>query len=393
MLSSFLGFVVVSLSLVSSTSAAAVGKPVGYGSATTGGGNATPQTPSSNSQLASWLSDGTARVILLDKIYDFTNEYGTVSYQACSPWTCSPNPQSILNTLSGTCDGQTIRNVTVNKAGFQTRLGVGSNKTLMGKGSNAGIKGIGLEIKNGVSNIIVQNIKITDINHQYVWGGDGLLISDASNVWIDHNYFNRPGRQFLTTGFGKANGVTISNNYFDGTATWSTGCDNHHYWGMILAGNGDKVTLMNNWFYYTAGRSPHTGGQASSDTLLYHFVNNYFSSISGHALDIGQGTRVLAEGNYFDNVKTPIAGVDASYGHLYFPTTVDDAYPCNDNGMGRYCEWNRMAGGSGTPAVYLDKTVFNTVLKSDAAVKGLKPMGVADVPAYVKANAGVGKVN
>ncbi|KAL0574029.1 hypothetical protein V5O48_001176 [Marasmius crinis-equi] len=376
---------------------------------TTGGGNATPQTPTSNAQLASWLSDSTARVILLDRIFDFTSEYGTSSVQACSPWTCTPNPQSILNTIAGTCDGHTIRTVTVNTAGYGTRLGVGSNKTLMGKGSNSGVKGIGLEIKNGVSNVIIQNIRITDINHQYVWGGDGseysqpprlfrtngpqVLISDASRVWIDHNYFNRPGRQFLTTGFGQANGVTISNNYFDGTATWSTGCDNHHYWGMILAGNGDKVTLMNNWFYFTAGRSPHTGGQASTDTLLYHFVNNYFSDNTGHAFDIGQGSRVLAEGNYFNNVKTPIIGVEAGLAHLYFPTVVNDANACSNNAMGRVCEWNRIAGNSGTPAVYLDQAVFSTALKTDAAVKGLKPMAVADVPAFVQANAGVGKVN
>ena len=120
---------------------------------------------------------------------------------------------------------------------------------------------------------------------------------------------------------------------------------------------------------------------------------------------------MLAEGNYFDGVKTPIAGVEAVTGHLYFPTTVDDAYACSDNSMGRYCEWNRIAGGSGTPGTYLDKSVFSTSLKSgtcalsssfwlliysfgiDDVVKSLKPMGVADVPAYVKANAGVGKVN
>ncbi|KAL0574027.1 hypothetical protein V5O48_001174 [Marasmius crinis-equi] len=387
MVATVLGLAILSLSLASSASAAAVGTPVGYGSATTGGGNATPQTPSSNAELADWLSDDTARVILLDKIYDFTSEYGTEQATACSAWTCTPNPQRILQ---DTCDGQSAT-VTINKAGHSTNLAVGSNKTLMGKGSESGIKGIGLQLTNGVSNIIIQNIRITDINHEFVWGGDGLLISDASNVWVDHNYFNRPGRQFLTTGFGKADGVTISNNHFDGTATYSTGCDGHHYWAMILAGNGDKVTLLNNWFYYTAGRSPHSGGQASTDTLLYHLVNNYFSDNTGHALDIGQGTSALAEGNYFQNVNTPIAGVEEGLAHLYFPTTVEDANPCLD-ALGRYCEWNRM-DASGTPATFVDSAVLGTSIGSDAAVKGITPMSVGDVPAYVQANAGVGKVN
>jgi len=183
------------------------------------------------------------------------------------------------------------------------------------------------------------------------------------------------------SGFDAANGVTISNNYFDGTATWSTGCDNHHYWGLILAGNGDKLTFMNNWIYFTAGRSPHSGGQASSDTLLYHFVNStsvylihiraltffqpvdYISDNTGHALDIGQGTYMVAEGNYIENVKQPIAGVDVN-GHLYFPSTVDDANACQNAGWGRYCEWNRIAGNSGSVSTYLDTRPFSTAMKS-----------------------------
>ncbi|KAF5358763.1 hypothetical protein D9758_008553 [Tetrapyrgos nigripes] len=376
-------------------SALAIGTAQGYGSKATGGGNATPQVPSSNQDLVNWLSDSTPRVIQLNSIYDFTTFYGTATSTACNPWSCSPNPQSILNAIAGTCDGHTTRSVTINAAGSRTNLKVGSNKTLIGKGSNAGIKGIGLTLTGGVSNIIIQNIKITDINHQYVWGGDGILIAGASNVWIDHNYFNRPGRQFLTTGFDSANGVTISNNVFDGTATWSTGCDGHHYWAIILAGNGDKVTFMNNWIHTTAGRSPHSGGEASTDTLLYHFVNNYISDNTGHALDMGQGTNMIAEGNYFENVVTPLIGIDAN-AHLYFPTVVDDANQCANSGWGRYCEWNRIAGNSGTISSSLnirDTRPFSTALNTDSAVKGLKPMPVADVPAFVQANAGVGKIN
>jgi hypothetical protein len=77
--------------------ALAVGTPFGQAAGTTGGGSATAQVPSSLAELTSWLSDGTARVILLDKIYDFTSAEGTATGTACKPWTCSPNPQvSIL---------------------------------------------------------------------------------------------------------------------------------------------------------------------------------------------------------------------------------------------------------------------------------------------------------
>ncbi|KAF9256970.1 hypothetical protein L218DRAFT_949569 [Marasmius fiardii PR-910] len=194
MLSSILGLAIFSLSFVSSVSTAAVGRPVGYGS-------------------------------------------------GVDP------PCTTVNNISK-------RHADVNNAGFATRLGVGSNKTLIG---NSGI-------------------------HQHVWGGDGILISDASNVWIGHNYFKN--------------------------------------WGMILAGNGDKH-----------GYPP---------------------------LPLCQ--------------QTPIAGVNPN-GHMHFPTQVVDANACTDALMGVFA--------NGT----LWKLAF--LLSSDAAVKGLKPMAVADVPAYVKANAGV----
>ncbi|KIO24885.1 polysaccharide lyase family 1 protein [Tulasnella calospora MUT 4182] len=74
-------------------------------------------------------------------------------------------------------------NVTYNTAGADKNLVVASNKTILGQGSNAGIKGIGLRM-NGVSNIIIQNIQITDLNPQYVWGGDAseLISSSIPNL-------------------------------------------------------------------------------------------------------------------------------------------------------------------------------------------------------------------
>jgi hypothetical protein len=41
--------------------------------ATVGGGSAAAVTPTSNAQLVSYLSDSTARVIVLTKIFDFTS--------------------------------------------------------------------------------------------------------------------------------------------------------------------------------------------------------------------------------------------------------------------------------------------------------------------------------
>lgn len=48
------------------------------------------------------------------------------------------------------------------------------------------IKGRGIRIVSGASNIIVQNIKITELNPRYVWGGDAITLNQADLVWIDH---------------------------------------------------------------------------------------------------------------------------------------------------------------------------------------------------------------
>jgi pectin lyase len=46
---------------------AVVGKPEGFASGTTGGGSAACAIPSSVAQLKTWLTDSTARCIVLDK--------------------------------------------------------------------------------------------------------------------------------------------------------------------------------------------------------------------------------------------------------------------------------------------------------------------------------------
>ncbi|KAG8990709.1 hypothetical protein FRB94_013164 [Tulasnella sp. JGI-2019a] len=195
----------------------AVGTPFGYASGTTGGGTAAPATPTSNAQLVSWLGDSTARVIVLTSIYDFTRT--TVTGAGCKPWTCSPNAQIAIDKGSY-CENAEPNaaktTVTYDAAGLSPiYVGLQSNKTLLGKGSNTGIKGTGLYLR-GVQNVIIQNIRITTLNPEYVWGGDAIDIDGASYIWIDHNYIDHIGRQFVATGYGAVTHTTISNNVFNG---------------------------------------------------------------------------------------------------------------------------------------------------------------------------------
>ena len=53
--------------LIERATFAVVGKPEGFAAGTTGGGSAACAIPSSVTQLKTWLTDSTARCIVLDK--------------------------------------------------------------------------------------------------------------------------------------------------------------------------------------------------------------------------------------------------------------------------------------------------------------------------------------
>ncbi|KAB5590293.1 hypothetical protein CTheo_6255 [Ceratobasidium theobromae] len=364
--------------------ALAVGSPIGYATGTTGGAGATQAIPSSTAELASWLSDSTTRNILLDKTYDFTDTEGTVSAAGCMPWTCSPNPQLAINANNWCSSSYATITATYKQAGT-SGLVVGSNKTILGKGSAGWIKGKGLRITG--SNVIVQNIRLSDVNPQYVWGGDLISLEGASKVWIDHNYFKSVGRQMIVSHFDANTQITISNNYFDGQSTWSTGCDQHHYWAFLLTGNGDQITFARNYVYYTAGRGPHVG-DTSGYSQTVHIYNNYFNDITGHALDAGVGATVLLEGNYFNGVKTPSTG--NTNGVVFGPTSTTMNVQCSST-LSRDCVSNTLAGGSGSLPNSSNTAAISKFTAS--VVKSASIMDPASVPSYVLANAGLGKVN
>lgn len=61
------------------------GKPEGFASSTTGGGNTAAVYPSTTDELVSYLGDDSARVIVLTKTFDFTGTEGTTTSSGCAP--------------------------------------------------------------------------------------------------------------------------------------------------------------------------------------------------------------------------------------------------------------------------------------------------------------------
>jgi pectate lyase len=395
---------------------AATAAPMGFAAAVTGGAGGEEVTVSTPDQLVHELcrttgsagcTDNAPRTIKIASTIDFSSASlvpvaGCLTPNAAAPDKVCPAPKQREIMLTAQdwqkpyCEGQPTSTYAYDPVGTGG-IRVGSNKTLLGVGASAGIKGRGLLLKQGVANVIIRNLSITDINEGKVWGGDALTITDASGVWIDHNRFARIGRQFLVTGDGSANpkvdNLTISNNEFDGRSGYSIDCNGRHYWNILLYGNG-RVTMVGNWLHDFDGRAPKI---VSLDTgAIVQVVNNLFENSGGHALDYeGDPTRVLLEGNQFLDVPLPIAGSGdpAHRGQLFgfYEHTAATTAACNA-ALGRPCNAN-LASPAPTAR-------NNHIIQDGGAIDAMKseatrivtPYPTADVPATVRARAGVGKI-
>lgn len=66
--------------------------------------------------------------------------------------------------------------------GYTDKVRVGSNKSIIGKNSEAHLIGIGLFIKDA-KNVIIQNLAISKVSEGE---GDAIGVQKSENVWIDH---------------------------------------------------------------------------------------------------------------------------------------------------------------------------------------------------------------
>ncbi|KAH9108405.1 hypothetical protein LEN26_014124 [Aphanomyces euteiches] len=293
-----------------------IGAPPGLAAGTTGGGSATPVYPKTIAELKSYLGDSTPRVVVLNKTFDFRGSEGTTTETGCRPdfmRECIAKnngfksqdvilPTGDINNTGGCTNGQPV-SVTYDNAAAKSRLIITSNKTLRGEGLKGVIVGKGLWL-NG-DNIIVQNVHVTNLNPQYVWGGDGIFIQGFNNramknIWLDHVKVSLVGRQMLAINKGGVDSLTISNSEFDGQTSWSATCDGHHYWTLYFNGNA-KASFINNIVHHTSGRSPKIAGATS----FVHIANNHWYNNTGHSFEGSTGAYVLSEGNYFENTLLP----------------------------------------------------------------------------------------
>ncbi|POM58441.1 Pectin lyase [Phytophthora palmivora] len=376
-----------------------IGEAPGFAAGTTGGGTAEPDYPKDLKELETFLGDDEPRVIVLNKEFDFLGSNGSTTEQGCRPKIMEQcvaehngfKGQGVILregdttfTQTGGCDQAVGVEVTYDNAA-KNPLVVKGNKTLRGIGQAGVLKGRGLWL-NG-DNIIIQNIHITELNSQYVWGGDAIYMQGTESgsmkkIWLDHVKISRVGRQMLVIAFGGAESLTISNSDFDGSTDWSSSCDGRHYWAFIIGGEPTHVTFVNNYVHSTSGRSPKIVSEMGTNPIVVgHFVNNYWADNSGHSFEPGLNAFVLAEGNYFKDTKEPILADDKA--------TVFTAADSNDcsSYLGRACVSNVVENSGKFDSVNGERAMEK--VKEFKEISGFTP-GTAAKLCEASANFGVG---
>jgi pectate lyase len=194
---------------------------------------------------------------------------------------------------------------TIRLAGHLTGSGdipVGSNKTIIGVGRDAGLTGTGLNL-TGVHNVIIRNLNIDKVTAAS-GTGDAIHIENSHHVWIDHNDLSSDRSH------GK--------DYYDGLVDITRGSDNvtmswnrlHDHPKAILIGHSDdnaaedsgklRVTLHHNSFENINSRTP---------SVRFGTVEVYDNHFVGGSSGVHSrmGAQALVQNNVFSDVATPVS--------------------------------------------------------------------------------------
>ncbi|KAL3295686.1 pectate lyase [Colletotrichum asianum] len=177
------------LSLVAPAAAGEVaaqvtGEAFGFAAGTTGGGDAKPQVPSSNEELVEWLTDSQPRTIMIDRLFDFLETEGSTNGTCCrdeKSYQCKDSSRHGQVYIGDDCGD--MQKISCTYWNAPTRpIYVASNKSIVGVGESGIIRGKGFRMSHDVSNVIFQNIHITELNPEYIWGGDAISMDGTDKI-------------------------------------------------------------------------------------------------------------------------------------------------------------------------------------------------------------------
>ena len=259
------------------------GSVIGYGAATTGGGNATPVVVSTFGEAEAALSS-----------YRDAFKAGTQS--------------ALVLRYTGSFDFSTITDVCRQHTLESRILQIKEMENVTFEGASGSSANFGIKI-NRAKNVIVRNMTMGLLQG----GGDSDAITiegngtngDVEHVWLDHNeLFSSTKDDCDGAGDTEFDGlidikkgaryITISYNYIH----------DHQKTGLLGHSDSDDVeryvTFHHNWYNNVVSRTPlHRFGYV-------HLFNNYYNQITSSGINVRMGGVALIEANYFENATNPV---------------------------------------------------------------------------------------
>lgn len=265
--------------------------PEGFGAGTTGGSGASPTIVDRWDQLQAAAADssGPSVILLADGDHDFRD---VPRLQSTCPTTCTSDATKALYTVITSTTN--CAQAPVDRPRDDRTLMLGSNKTLVGLGRGASIRGVTLEAGSS-HNIIVRNVALYDVNPELVGAGDAFSLTTPSQVWIDH-CTTKWISDGLTDIRANAENVTLSWMHYDGATPYA--CDLHH--SRASDASSASVTYHHCFFDHVETHTPRVDGAPAR----VHLYDNLISDNPGYAVGSYCGAQVLMEANTFRNVMT-----------------------------------------------------------------------------------------
>ena len=264
--------------------------PTGFGAATTGGA-AAPQvlvnTWEDLEALAS--SDEPATILLPEGVHDFRRRGDAIEDAEVCPSTCADQPDKVVHRAL-TSDFVCTEPLVVQQRDART-IALGSNKTIVGLGRGAAIRGVSFEVESE-QNVIFRNIAFFGINPHLLEARDALTIREAERLWIDHATFKWVSDAFLDVHAGTRE-TTISYALFDGGTDGE--CGGQERWGTTFTDT--HATIHHSRFDQLNTRAPAAEGPESR----IHLFNNVHSNTTGWTVGSECLSQVLLEGSFFEN--------------------------------------------------------------------------------------------
>lgn len=254
--------------------------PVGFGAATTGGGNVSPETVSTYADLKSKITATGAKVIL-------------VSGEITIP------------------SGQPISAVVTNKS----IIGLPGAKLINENQSNPGA-GI-LYLKPGSSNVIIRNLTFIGPGAYDIDGQDNLTADGCTNLWVDHCEF-QDGQDGNFDMKGLTDNVTVSwckFTYLKPAVCCGSGGSNDHRFSDLVGSSATNAPADGHYSItflgcYWADGCKERMPRARNAEL--HILNCYYNTtVSGSkAIGLGGGTNnatCYVENTHFARIGSAFA--------------------------------------------------------------------------------------